>query len=306
MAAAPPTDLVIRYPALTQWWADRLAGAIATCTPYSIDPNQAIALPPFSWNTHQWDVLASPLPLRLARTWGRSPQAVGDSLIEALTDTGAKQALQPHLWMHPEGWLYAQFPGAAWATWLQILMASIPRLDRVDVPAITSGISTHPTLFQAQYAHARSCSLLRLAQQERLIRLSEADSPRANWIWPHPVPWQTPAGHLYAQTEAEQQLLNALMQFPQSLSAQKTLYGHPHAPLSQPCTQLTRPLSETTLQRQAQHWSALFLSLYSQCRMFGDTAPELAQSRLALVFLTRRILAFILQTLLQMEAPTAL
>jgi hypothetical protein len=313
--------LIIHYPSPVQWLADTLAAALLSNRHFAIAPpippssrqNQWVPLPLFTVDTQKFGTLASPFPLKLASQWKRSqtvvasPQEIGTALIAQMSQQTENPWLVPNLSLHSEGWLYAHFSALELSKWLQSLLFAPSFQTETDPLLISFGVSSDPVIFQLQYAHARCCSLLRLAQQERPIHFSDRDIQLTQWT--APVIWQTPTGELQFQTLAEHQLLLALIQFPRSLSPNKIMYGYPQAALPGHQTQLEWPPSEPYLRRQAQQWSHIFLNFYGQCKIFGDVqqvTPELATARLALVFILRRVLAFVLEAALQVEAPVTL
>lgn len=312
---------IIHYPSPVQWLADNLAAAFLSNRHFAIAPptpdpslqSPWIPLPLFTVDTQRFGTFASPLPLKLASQWQRSqavvatPQDIGAALIAQISQQTESSWIVPNVSMHPKGWLYAHFSALELSKWLQSLLVATPMHTDVEPLMIETGVSADPVIFQLQYAHTRCCSLLRLVQQERPIHLSDCDIQLAQWT--SPVIWQTITGELQFQTLAEHQLLLALMQFPQSLSPNKIMYGYSQAVLPGHQTQLEWPPSEPYLRRQAQQWSHIFLHFYDQCRILGDVqqaTPELSTARLALVFILRRILAFVLEAALQVEAPVTL
>jgi hypothetical protein len=304
-----------------QWLADTLVVAMLShrlLAMASSNPNPSrqspwIPLPLFVVDPHRFGTLASPLPLKLASQWkrsqtvGTSPQEMGTALMTQIARQSESPWLVPDLSLHSEGWLYARFSGLELSKWLQSLLLAPPFQTEPQPLRISSGASSDPVMFQLQYAHARCCSLLRLAQQENLIHLTPGDVRLVQLE--SPVIWQTPTGELQFQTLAEHQLLLALMQFPHSLSPKKIIYGYSQAALPGHQTRIEWPPPKPYLQLQAQQWSHLFLNFYRDCRIFGDVrqaAPDLVTARLALVFILRRVLAFVLETALQAEAPVTL
>jgi hypothetical protein len=287
--------------------------AIAPAIPSPSLQNHWIPLPLFTVDPQRFGTLASPLPLKLASQWKRSqtvvisPQEIGTTLIAQSSQQTESSWLVPSLSLHPQGWLYAHFSALELSKWLQRLLLATPFQPDLEPLRISAGVSSDPVIFQLQYAHARCCSLLKLAQQENLIRLTNGNNQFAQLK--SPVIWQTLTGELQFQTLAEHQLLLALIQFPQSLSPNKIMYGYSQIALLGHQTWIEWPPPEPYLQRQAQQWSHLFLNFYRQCRLFGDiqqVTPELVTARLALIFILRRVLAFILETALQVEAPVTL
>jgi hypothetical protein len=299
----------VHYPSPVQWLADQFASTIASLYPCSEISSRFISVPPFSLDIKRLGTLASPLPLKWMGQEGRSPQKIGNQFIQHMEQYAERAWLMPDFWLHPTGWLYARFSASDLAQWLQTLLFATPTLhlseERSQSPAI--GISGDPVLFQLQYAHARCCSLLKLAQQEKRVQLTEPDLKIAQFAVP--ISWQNACGELSLQTLSEQRILLALMQFPHSLSPKKQIYGEADSPSPGNQTYIEWPSLTPYWHRQAQQWSTLFLDFYSECRVFGDiqsTAPELLQARLALILILKRVLAFYLEIALQIEAPVIL
>jgi hypothetical protein len=310
---------VIQYPSLTQWLADRLAGAIAKVThqestalePRANVPPDFMPLPLFTPSIH-FGAFSSPLLLKLSRGKGASAaQYLGAQILQILAQHSKPEEFSPKLWVHPQGWLYAEFDANNLATFLQRLTlakpALLPLAPAKEALEITSpAISPDPALFGLQYAHARCCSLLRLGHQEKVLPL---DNLGHYFRGCGLSLWQTDSGELRLQTQAEQALLLALLQFPQSLSPQKLGYGcfSPMVPGSH--TRVRWPLPQAYLRKQANAWGQLFSNFYSDCRLFGEIqrhTPQLTAARFALIFMVKKVLAFFLEDILQMTAPLTL
>lgn len=293
----------IRYPSLVQWLADRLARA--DLESIAIAQADIIPLPLFSQSAHQLGTFASPLPLKGAKRGDNvGVQTLGTVMIQSLRQT-QDATFGPEFWMHPKGWLYASFGAEDLAKWLQTLIGAtpelwVPTLLEAGSQKIESGISDEPVLFDLQYAHARCCSLLRLAVQEKFLKLDDAGNPCGHAIW------QTATGELLLQTKSEQSLMLMLMQFPQSLSPQKFIYGCRLSRWPSSETRLEWSLPQKHLTKQAMLWSQLFFDFYRECRLFGEvqqSLPELARARFALIAIVKKVLAFLLEDLLRVKAP---
>jgi DALR anticodon binding domain len=305
----------VDYRSPTQWLTDRLA---AVCTLEGMTQSLD-RLPTPMLDRQSLGTISTPLPLKLAHlksTGTRSSTStiaaaaeIGKRSIEQLSRLPQHSWIEPCYWMHPNGWLYAQFSPDSLAQWLQSLLTLKPQLELQSSlqhePAIAAGISNDPVQFEMQVAHARCCSLLRLAQQSALVQMTASHS---GFLQPDPTSWQTPQGDLRFQTRSEHEVLLALMEFPQSLCPSKTV------PNSQPMSEAgTRtlmpwPLSDRAIYNQLQVWNQIFDRFYRESRIFGLRAEslQLAQSRLALVMLLRNILEFWLLKILQIEAPMEL
>ncbi len=314
--------ILLHYPSWSQQLANDFTAAILAIAP---DTDLAITtsnpltvhrlpLPLFSVNPDCPQRWATPLPLKLASRTGRSPQALAQELIAFLTEywqANQTPLLSPEVNLLPNGWLCLQWSEAAIATELQAALGrSLTGLDSgltqgATGLSVASGVSPDPVVFQLQYAHARCCSLLRLAQAAKLITLSSTAIPQAQWLSPDPIPW----GNLWrnSASSALLNLLHGLLTFPQPLAFQKQLWGQGFLP--QTTTSLLQPHGSAIWRQQAQDWSTLFLRFYRQHQCLvppkGDRR-DLCQTWLGLVWLTRPILAWILQTGLQASAPPEL
>jgi hypothetical protein len=314
------TVVILRYPSLVQWFADCLAHAVTqlnrtkTANETNSDSTeQTISIPRFTLDAKQFGTLASPLPLKLAHQHQAQPETIGSVLIEHIQQRAQPAWLLPSLWIHPQGWLYAQFSALALSQWLQVMLESpSPVLEPIPLNPV-SGISTDPCWFQIQYVHARCCSLLCLAQTQQILPGTALNRDDAKILFPQLIPWLTASHQWRLQNPAEKQILTLLWQLPQLWTSQPFLRGNvlPHrGQETSLTTTLSWPLPDTLLRRQTATWSEAFLHFYSECRFFTvDPTPDplaLSQARLALVFLVQRATAFWLETLLQIEAPGSL
>lgn len=307
---------VIQYPSLTQWLADRIAGAIAThlestALEFTASvPLDFMPLPLFTSNIHPFSTFSSPLLLKLSRGEDVSAQSLGTQILQTFVHQSKPEEFNPKLWIHPEGWLYAGFDTNHLAKFLQnlttaepTLLASVLTKEALEIRSPI--ISSDPVFFKLQYAHARCCSLLRLGHQEKFLPLD-----LENYFTGCGTSlWQTDSGELRLQTKAEQALLLALFQFPQSLSPQKVAYGCCAPTVSGAETRVMWPLPQAHLRKQAIAWEQLFTNFYRDCRLFGEIQthePQLAQARFALILIVKKVLAFLLEDLLQITAPVAL
>lgn len=147
--------------------------------------------------------------------------------------------------------------------------------------------------FQFQYAHARCCSILQLADRQELITLEPTDSNQVSALWqivtPKSIPWFN--GEHCLSHPAQLALISQL------LIVLDALYC--------PCPS-----------RQSVNWhkvalnlSQAFQTFYSQCRIWGEVKSQniqLAQARLGLVLITQSVLRLLLQDYLGIIAPSEL
>ena len=152
---------------------------------------------------------------------------------------------------------------------------------------------TAHTLFQIQYAHARCCSLLRLAHREGLIELSDLECKTRSWQWvkPNPIPW------MFDDLEMESEPRRLRLGHPaeRGLIAQ-LLDG----------TDRISSLTPASAIKLAHALSRALETFYSACRIWGEVkteTPQLAQARLGLVAVTQKLLRSLLEDQLGVTAP---
>lgn len=152
-------------------------------------------------------------------------------------------------------------------------------------------------LFNVQAAHARCCSLVRLAEQVGLVRLAvsaiqpnEATQPdRWAIAYPYPFPWLQSEQTFRFIHPAEHHLIAQLLTTFEMLC--------PHPPSSAQVLHIADELAQA------------FQQFYAACRIFSEVRtqmPELAQARLGLVWVTRLVLKRLLNDGLNAIAPTEL
>jgi hypothetical protein len=180
------------------------------------------------------------------------------------------------------------------ATWYKHPYSPHPEIP--DQSQRTEPANQAHSLFRVQYAHARCCSLLRLAHRQSLINLSGLDSITPNWAWvePNPIPW------LDGDPEMEYSPIHLLLEHP----AERGLIAH----LLDGIEQLT-PSTPARPIELANALSHEFEKFYSACRIWGEVkteTPQLAQARLGLVAITQKLLRSLLQDQLHVTAPIEL
>jgi hypothetical protein len=315
---------VIQYPSLVQWLADRVAGAIATHQESTLHqmsdslgliasvPPEFMSLPLFIPSDRSLGTFSSPLLLKLSRGEETSAaQYLGVQILQTFAQNAQAEEFNPKLWVHPEGWLYADFAANYLAQFLQNLITAEPTLLSIAstkqvLKTRSTIISSDPVLFGLQYAHARCCSLLHLGAQEKFLPPSDLEHYFRDC---GTSLWQTNSGELRLQTKAEQALLLALLQFPQSLSPQRVTYSCCAPMVSGIETRLIWPLPPAHLHKQAIAWSQLFSDFHRDCRLFGavqKNTPQIALARFGLIYIVKNVLTFLLEEIFQVTAPLVL
>ncbi len=214
------------------------------------------------------------------------------------------------------GWINFRLSEQSLATWLQHLvqisslrdggegemggqgeqgeMGSSEMLDRNHQRQLDDGQKYTQNLFLLQYAHARCCSLLRLAHQQRLIKLRDLDFKTLRLIEPNPIPWlnddhETDTGPMRLQLvhPAERRLIAQILDLLDEISDPEQRH----------------------LAKLAIALYNAFENFYSSCRIWGEVktqTPKLAQARLGLVGVTQVSLRSLLQDQLSVSAPVEL
>ncbi len=154
-----------------------------------------------------------------------------------------------------------------------------------------------PNLFKVQYAHARCCSLLRLAHRSGLITLNDPEFTTSNWqfIAPNPIPWLD---------------LNSLQSCGESMRL-RCIHPAERGLIDQLLDSGDR-IGQLDVERgfkQAFALSLAFDNFYRSCRIWGEVkteTPQLAQARLGLVGVTQKLLRSLLEDQLGVLAPLEL
>ncbi|WP_234708759.1 MULTISPECIES: DALR anticodon-binding domain-containing protein [Kamptonema] len=202
----------------------------------------------------------------------------------------------------PSGMILFELTDVSVAAWLQYLTDTPQTLEKRESQIKSASVESD-RIFPVQYSHARCCSLLRLADRDRIIELVERDRQTSLAPWqiinPNPIPWLNSNNRLRLIHPAE---LNLISQLFTTLDTLASLFnGGFEKPLitnkSTDWLKLANTLSDT------------FQTFYSQCRIWGEVkteTPKLAQARLGLILATQTLLQFILQELLGIIAPLEL
>ena len=179
------------------------------------------------------------------------------------------------------GWLDFAICDRTLATWLDNLTESFANITCSHGKS-QSQMDFNP--FPLQYAHARCCSLLRLAAEQNLIKLKSEDFRQTVWQWlePHKIPWLSQTQKLQLVHPKEKFLLCQLIDTIDLLSGNS----------SENWYQVTRELSKALLDFEA------------SCRIFGQVkneTPLLAQARLGLIGVTQLLLQKLLTEFLGVD-----
>ncbi|XZF60515.1 MAG: DALR anticodon-binding domain-containing protein [Gloeotrichia echinulata DVL01] len=211
-----------------------------------------------------------------------------------------------HIQIVPPGWIHLELTHPVLAAWLQNLAlgglgerGNGERSQEIAIQKTKSQIHNSYSLFPIQYAHARCCSLLRLADREGLIQLRESGQQRPlegsligvrSLISPDPIPWLNSEEKLRLNDPAEGDLIFSLVQVVDDLECDSVGDG-------------------VKWEKIALDLSQTFEAFYCKCRIWGEvkiTSQELAQARLGLVMATQSVFRFLLEEKLGVIAPLEL
>ena len=277
----------------------------------------------------------SAIALKLAKNWQQTPQAIATQLVENLKLLGNGDfAIE----VAPSGMIQFELTDVGLADWLQRLTQTPLPLPKSEILSI---VVTADRLFPIQYSHARCCSLLRMANRDRIIAIVEFEATRACFQTfrsdsdPPKSPlkrgtlsefsplfkggWGGSPGLKTHTTTPQIWSLSAPNPIPW-LDEEKLRLVHPaeYNLISQLLTTLDSlafVFGEYNDERAidyfklANNLSEAFQAFYSQCRIWGEVkieTPKLAQARLGLVLATQSLLRFMLEELLNAVAPLEL
>ncbi len=219
----------------------------------------------------------SAVALHLSKSHNSQPFELASSIASHLSANWGEDLL---VQVFSSGLIEIEVSDFVLAVWLQGFIDNWrgERINHISVSekAVISEFDPE-SLFSIQYAHARCCSLLRLAQQEKLI-----DS---NQISSESIPWLNSGGQLRLNHRAEGRLISNLVQVVDELE-----------PI------IARPLK---WQRAVLSLVKAFESFWSACRICGDvktSTPELVMARVGLVMITQSVLKFVIEEKLGVSA----
>lgn len=233
----------------------------------------------------------SAIALRLSRSWQLAPLDLARELTTYLRDLPDFQ-----IGVVPPGWIQFRLRDSSLADWLQLIARTSPLINPEWVSSVKGDRLGYgeTEVFAWQYAHARCCSLLRLADRQGTISLSPPHPehlPRWRVLSPDPIPWLTPDDRFRLVHPAERAVICQL------LAAVDDLCCPPAKHRLRTAEKLVEALSQR------------FLRFYRVCRIWGEMEtrePELARARLGLAIATRQVLRVLLQEVLGVFAPTEL
>ncbi|MDJ1168089.1 DALR anticodon-binding domain-containing protein [Roseofilum sp. BLCC_M154] len=221
----------------------------------------------------------SPIALKLSTYSDRPPLDRAQQWLDLLSLQENLSGFS--LSLRSPGWIQFHYRDLSLTEQLQTLLASPLKL-----PHHPCSLDRHsPEVFTWQATHARCCALLRLGQNQGLIRL---ESSTFEILEPDPIPWLGGDRHFCLSHPSEHTLIRSLLYIWDSLNDDPT----PSRFLS-----LTRTLSQEILRFD------------QNCRIWGSTLkenPSLALSRLALVSLSQKTLKSLLEQGLSLTAPPEL
>lgn len=193
----------------------------------------------------------------------------------------------------PSGFIHIEPTAPLLANWLQTLPFLPLLLAKSILKEYFSPMVNNSHLFYIQHAHARCCSLLRQAEREGTITLTEIESQdklrHLAIARPQPLPWLGERSQLRFCHPAEYALIGELVAVADSICA-----------------------SSGKLERSWQsafNLSQAFASFHSCCRIWGEvklSEPQLVQARLGLILAVQVVLQFLLHKRLGIFAPQEL
>lgn len=202
-------------------------------------------------------------------------------------------------WYNTAGYLYFQLTPASSERWLDYL-DRLPPLALASAPKHRSVTGTpESALAIALYAHARCCSLLKLAEREKSIALAaDWHIDPANWLQYGREDRQRAGSIGIFDHPVERQLIQSLM------AVVDAIYSDG---LSSSLSMSTPNSSSNRSPRGTPNWSKLtidlaqsWLAFHRDCRIFGDIHiqnPHLAIARCGLTAIVRRYLQILLESL---------
>lgn len=188
----------------------------------------------------------------------------------------------------PPALIHIELIDSTLAVWLHNLTVGETSLQGIGDGG--DGVNYNNKLCKIQYAHARCCSLLRLADREGLIQLIDNSTEVLGLLSTQPIPWLDCDQKLRLHQWDEVRLMHLLVKM---------------------VDDLVFPDSNTSVNwmTTALKLSEAFESFWCNCRIWGEVkinSLELAQARLGLLIVTQLVLRSVLESKLGVFAPVEL
>jgi hypothetical protein len=215
--------------------------------------------------------------------------------------------LEVYCWYNDAGYIYFQFTPESIAKWLNYIH-DLP----LDIQLRAKDRACLPVNI-ALYAHARCCSLLKLADTEKIVAITD------NWQIA-PPDWLRnecscvenhlkPVLAIIFEERAEERLIHALMEVLDGIYSYSSQLGSAQK-LAVNAAEV--PPSFAEIRQNSPNWTKLALDLaeswlefHRHCRIFGDVQrqnPRLAIARCGLTAISRRYLQVLLENYLGVKS----
>ncbi|MEM1393106.1 MAG: DALR anticodon-binding domain-containing protein [Cyanobacteria bacterium P01_A01_bin.80] len=271
--------LVSKYTAINQLIHGQLTGAVGI---YALsNANNSIEKKYIPLSKGKSDIrisYISGVALHLSKSHNSQPFSIASSIASYLSASFNAYLMVEVL---PRGLIQIQVTDLVLALWLQGLIDKNRSIERAEVGNLDLGKALSDCVFSIQYVHARCCSLLRLAQQEKLIDFNIYFHKHSS----EPIPWLFDDGKLCLNHQAERRLIVSLVRIIDELE-----------PI------IPRPLK---WQGAALRLVEAFECFWSACPIHDDSRakiPEQAIARIGLLAATQSVLRFLLEEKLGISA----
>lgn len=262
----------------------------------------------------------SPIAHRLAAKSTQSASEIAANLVARLrvyqshqlqncADSALPRAVLQALTIHATtaGYIQFDFSDQAIAEYLNLLTHSLP--SDPDLPSSLAQLSSavlhlHHRIFLLQHTHARCCSWLRLAHQNKFIQLNSQlpDSQLAYWQITDPkfFPWLNATFQFRTGHATELQLIAHIVTVLDALTE-----WHSDCPSASTLPASTVK-SAITLLTAAEELGQAFHANYQHWQLMGNLRSQgcdRLQAHLGLILITQRLLYHLLQNLVGIEMP---
>ena len=248
----------------------------------------------------------------LANLCSLKPLDMARELVRLLAETNLEIVTESHIKIVVKviapGWIDFEINYSSLAIWLKqlILKLESKHTNRIETRFRDENlhlIQKKANLFEINYYHARCCSLLKLAEREKIIQLDHQNFQSLAWQIsnPHPIIWLYTAKVFLLTNPQELNLLHSILLVLDQLGDRKMLaFQH-----------FGTKLSLLSRNREAKIWIDLGLNLskaFEQfmitCRFCGEVKQQnapLAIARVGLIALVQWCLSKILREKLQIK-----
>lgn len=217
-------------------------------------------------------VYKTPLCLKTSKVNQKNPSLIAEEFVNLWLKFNSQKKLNISPKVSTNGWLEFVISEDLLINWLQNLPNQTLSFEHVESNSQKPSSSIE---FKIIYTHARCCSLLKSAHQDKLIQLKTFNFHWSNWLWLKPE--FLPYYNDFVKLKYEKKLIKELVKITDKIYEEN---------------------KKNNWLKIASTFSDVILEFERYCRIWGEVKQknlQLSQARLSLIALSQRYLQWIIE-----------